>query len=132
MIEEATSVKPKKRTIAVKSGKPKPVTNKIKIEVAELDLKLAEIEFKKSEIKYKEVETDEKLKYIEKWKELELNNNNDWHTIIKTNILIDMLGQWNVDESYNQMGSEPKLKPVFDSDEIIVIKNKLFELIEKF
>ena len=132
MIKEGTSVKPKKRIIAVKSDKPKPVTNKSKIEVAELDLKLAEIEFKKAEINYKKIETDEKSKYIKTWRDDELKNNNDWNIIIKTNMLINMLAQWNVDESYNQVASEPKFKPIFDSDETILIKNKLFELIEKF
>lgn len=132
MIKEATSVKPKKRTTSVNSDKPKPVTNKSKIEVAELDLKLAEIELKKAEINYKKTETDEKSKYIETWRDNELKNNNDWNIIIKTNMLINMLAQWNVDESYNQVASEPKFKPIFDSDETILIKNKLFELIEKF
>lgn len=132
MFKEVISVKPKKRIITVKSDKPKPISSKGKLEVAELDLKLVEIEFKKAEIKYKETETDEKLKHIQTWKELELNNSNDWNIIIKTNMLINMLGQWNVDESYNQIGSESKLKPIFDSDESILIKNKLFELIEKF
>jgi hypothetical protein len=101
------------------------------------ELKEVELQLKKLELREKELEL--KLKDVEtREKEASIKNETDRLDNTKSNLLVSQLYILNwmlesavIDEEKSIIGSEPKLMRTYDDDEIDIIKDKVFKILNK-
>lgn len=107
------------------------LTEDIKYRKSEVKLKDEDVKFRKSEVELKDLEIIEKTILVD---ELRDRNKEDkvYTELNKVRILSELLSNCTVDETSSTIGSETKWKASFDDKEQSKIKNKIFEIINKF